>query len=263
MFQDFSEAGLPKTFSFFERISQMSFSLKQISLILLLFIISAGPCDADGQKRDDTIKVITDYTYRMGDEDSKEKSRALAAFGAKLKAVNLAAKYLTHKGVLEHYEKRQNEIFCLATNEIKVSMIDEKFYQDTNTYYVKVKSEVTIIDFIKAQIRDAELEKKEASFSYSEEMEQPVSKTIDPGEELSRAYRYIRKKQWRPSIIYLHHLGKKYPHWGDVFLAKAIAFYGMDDIDKMTDALKAACTLDNQEACNELLSFSSDSQTLF
>jgi len=237
----------------------MSLSLKQISLFLSLFIIPTWPCGADDQKRDDTIKVITDYEYRIGDKDSKEKSRALGLFGAKLKAVNLAAKYLTHKGVLEHYEKKQSEIFCLTTNEIKVSIIDEKFYQDINSYYVKIKSEVTSIDFIKAQIKDTELEKNESRFSYSEEMEQPVSKVINPGEELSRAYRYIRKEQWRISIIYLDHLEKKYPHWGDVFLAKAIAFYGMDDIDKMVDALKTACSLNNQEACNELLSFSSNS----
>ena len=237
----------------------MLLNLKQISLILLLFIISTWPCRADDQKRDDTIRVITEFTYRPGDKDSKEKSRALALFGAKLKAVNLAAKYLTHKGVLEHYEKKQSEIFSLTTNEIQVSMIDEKFYQDINSYYVKIKSEVTSIDFIKAQIKDTELEKNESRFSYSEEMEQPVSKVINPGEELSRAYRYIRKEQWRISIIYLDHLEKKYPHWGDVFLAKAIAFYGMDDIDKMVDALKTACSLNNQEACNELLSFSSNS----
>ena len=237
----------------------MSLSLKQISLILLLFNISSWPCGADDQKRDNTITVITDYTYRMGDKDSKEKSRALALFGAKLKAVNLAAKYLTHKGVLEHYEKKQSEIFCLTTNEIPVTVIDEKFYQEINSYYVKIKSEVTSIDFIKAQIKDVQLEKNESSFSYSEEMEQPVSKIIDPGEELSRAYRYIRKEQWRISIIYLDHLQKKYPDWGDVFLAKAIAFYGMDQIDKMADALKTACALNNQEACNELLSFSPNS----
>jgi hypothetical protein len=238
----------------------MSLSLKQIGLILLLFIVSTWPCAADEQKKDDTIKVITEYTYRTGDKDSKEKSRALALFGAKLKAVNLAAKYLTHKGVLEHYEKKQGEIFCLTTNQIQVSIIDEKFYRDTNSYYVKIKSELTIIDFIKAQIRDVELEKNESNFSYREEMEQPVSKIIDPGAELSRAYRYIRKEQWRISIIYLDHLEKKYPHWGDIFLAKAIAFYAMHQIDKMVDALKTSCSLNNQEACDELLSFSSNSK---
>ena len=237
----------------------MSRSLKQISLLFLLVIISTRPCGAGDQKREDTIKITTHFTYRMENKASKEKSRALGLFGAKIKAVNLAAKYLTHKGVLEHYEKKQSEVFCLTTNEIKVSIIDEKFYQDANTYYVKITSEVTIIDFIKAQIKDSELDKIESSFSYNKEMEQPVSKIINPGEELSRAYRYIRKEQWRISIIYLDHLERKYPHWGEVFLAKAIAFFGMDDIDKMVDALKTACSLNNQEACNELLSFSSNS----
>ena len=108
----------------------MSLSLKQTSLALLLFIISTIPCGADDQKEDDAIKVVTDFTYIMGDKDSKEKSRALAFFGAKLKAVNLAAKYLTHKGVLEHYEKKQSEIFCLTTNEIQVSIIDERFQKN-------------------------------------------------------------------------------------------------------------------------------------
>jgi hypothetical protein len=237
----------------------MSCSLKPISLLLLLAIISTRPCSAGDLKREATIKVMTDFTYRMGNKDSKEQSRILGLFGAKLKAVNLSAKYLTHKGVLDHYEKKQREVFCLTTNEIKVSIIDEKYYQDTNLYYVQIKSEVTSIDFIKAQIKDSELDKSESSFSYSEEMEQPVSKMINPGEALSRAYRYIRKEQWRISIIYLDHLEKKYPHWGEIFLAKAIAFFGMDDIDKMVDALKTACSLNNQEACNELLSFSSNS----
>jgi hypothetical protein len=237
----------------------MPYSLKQTTLLFFLVIISVGVCSADDQKREDSIKVITDYTYRMKNNDSKEKSRALGFFGAKLKAVRLAAKYLTHKGLLEHYEKKQSEIFCLATNEINVSIIDEKFNPDTNSYYLKIKSEMTSIDFIKAQIKNSELDKNETRFLFSKEMEQPISKIINPGEELSKAYRYIRKKQWRISIIYLDHLEKKYPHWGDVFLAKGIAFFGMDDIDKMLDALKTACVLDNQEACDELLSFSSNS----
>ena len=123
----------------------MSNYLKQIGLLFLLVIISTRLCGADDQKREDTIKVITDFTYKMGNKDSKEKSKALGLFGAKLKAVNLAAKYLTHKGVLAHYEKKQSEIFYLTANEINASIIDENFYQDTNSYYVKIKSEVTSI----------------------------------------------------------------------------------------------------------------------
>lgn len=231
----------------------MFFSLKNTCLFLLLFIVPTWPCSADNHKREDIIKLTTDYTYKMADKNSKEKSRALALLGAKLKAVNLAAKYLTHKGLLEHYEKKQSEIFYLTTNEISVSIIDEKFYQ--GTYYVKIDSEITSIDFIRSQIKDVELDHKESNFSYSQEMEQPVSDVIDPGEELSRAYRYIRKGKWRISIIYLGHLEKKYPYWGDIFLAKAIALYGMDATDEMADALKTACSLNNQEACDELQSF--------
>lgn len=237
----------------------MSLSLKKISLFFLLVIVSSRPCGADDQKKDDTIKVINEHSYLMGVKDSKEKVRALALFGAKLKAVSLAAKYLTHKGLLEHYEKKQSEIFCLATSEIKVTIIDETFDQKTNSYAVKINSEITSLDFIKAQIKDFDFERRESKFSYSQEMEQPVSKGIDPGNELSRAYRYIRQEQWRIAIIYLDHLEKKYPHWGDVFLAKAIAFYGMDNDAKMADALKTACSLGNQEACNESLSFFSNS----
>jgi hypothetical protein len=239
--------------------SKIYLNLKKFSLVVLLVIMSTRPCVAGDQKEDDTIKVITEYSYRLEGKDKKEKARALALFGAKLKAVNLAAKYLIHKGLLEHYEKKQSEIFCLTTNEITVSMMDEKFDRETNSYAVKINSEITSLDFIKAQIKDLEFEKKESNFSYSQEMEQPVSKSIDPGKELSRAYRYIRQEQWRIAIIYLDHLEKKYPYWGDIFLAKAIAFYGMDDTVKMAEALKAACSLDNQEACNESLSFFSNS----
>jgi hypothetical protein len=234
----------------------MPSSLKKINLILLVFMLTALPCNADGPKSDCAIETITEHQYRGGDEDSKEKSRAIALFDAKLKAVSLAAKYLMHKGLLEHYGKRQSEVFCLTTDEITVSIVYEKFDQETRLYDVKIKSEVTSLDFIKAQNKDAGLEKIESAFSYSEEMEQPVSEAIEPAKELSRAYRYIGKEQWRIAIIYLNRLQKKYPRWGDIFLAKAIAFFGMDDIDNMVDALKSACSLNNRQACQELAGFS-------
>lgn len=237
----------------------MSALFKPIRLISLIVILGTMPCSAgDPARYDDILEVVTEFTYEMGDNEAKGKARALTLFGAKIKAVSLAAKYLTHKGLLEHFGKKQNEVFCLATKEIESSIINEKFNRAENFYYLKIKSEVTSIDFIKAQNRDAELERKESGFSYSMEMEQPLSEDIDPGEELSRAYRYIRKKQWRISIIYLHHLEKKYPRWGEVFLAEAVAYYGTDNIDKMVEALDKACSLNNQEACKELQSFSTN-----
>ena len=93
---------------------------------------------------------------------------------------------------------------------------------------------------------------EEIGFSFQEEMAQHVDTVIDPARELSRAYRYIRKRHWRIAIIYLDHLDKKYPNWGEIFLAKAIAFYGIHDIERMMDALKTSCHLGNQEACEDL-----------
>jgi hypothetical protein len=73
--------------------------------------------------------------------------------------------------------------------------------------------------------------------------------TIAPARELSRAYRYIRKHHWRMAIIYLDHLEKKYPHWGTLFLAKAMAYLGMHETDRAISALSSACYLGDQEAC--------------
>ncbi len=234
----------------------MPLCFKRISLLLFVLLWTAL-CAAE-DRASNTIEVTTEFTQKSAASESKDKARALALFGAKIKAVNLAAKYLTHKGLLEHYGNKQGEVFCLVANEIKASIDDEKFNRNTNSYYIRIKSKVTIADFIRAQNRDAVLGENESNFSFTREMEQPASKDIDPGVELSRAYRTIRQKHWRISVIYLHHLEKKYPLWGEVFLAKAIVFYGMDDTEKMIAALKAACSLNNQEACHELQSFSAE-----
>ena len=186
----------------------MEFNIKRMGLFLLIIVLYSTPCMSDDDHRDDTITLITDFTYNMRKGDSKEISKALALYGAKSKAVLLSAKYLTHKGLLEHYGNKQKEIFCLATDEIEVSIIDEKYNEKTSAYYVKIKTEVRSTDFIQAEIKNLEMEKKEWKLSYSEEMGQYVSQTIDPGQELSRAYRHIRKRQWRIAVIYLNHLGK-------------------------------------------------------
>ena len=197
---------------------------------------------------------IIEFSYNLRKGDYKKLERELALFGAKQKAVVLSAKYLTHKGLLEHYGKKQIEIFCLTTDKIGISVIDEKFYEKRNAYYVKIKADVKNSDFIHAEITNLELEKEELKFSYKEEMEQHVLKPIKPGQELSRAYRYIRKGEWRIAIIYLDHLEKKYPNWGDIYHAKAIAYYSIHDIINMIDSLKKACYFDDQDACEDLKS---------
>ena len=220
-------------------------------LIVLGFSTTAV---AENHKRDDLIQINSEYSYHSGRGDSQEKAKSLALFGAKIKAVKLAAKYLTHKGLLKHYEERANEVYCLVTDEISATILDEDFNRDEESFYVKIKSEITSVDFIKAEIRDLELSNQESHFTYKKEMEQQIGQDIDPGKDLSRAYRYIRNRQWRIAVIYLNHLEKKYPYWSDTYFAKAIAYYGMNDKERMALALKAACSFKKEEACEELRS---------
>ncbi|MFC1858259.1 hypothetical protein ACFL9U_09570 [Thermodesulfobacteriota bacterium] len=234
----------------------MGLNIKATSLLLLIILLFPRPGMSFDKDRNSKLYLITDFSYNIGKGDSKETSQALALFGAKSKAVALSAKYLTHKGLLEHYGKKQGEIFCLAVNEIEVSIIEEKFHKKRAVYYVKIKTKMSSTDFIQAEIKNLELEKAELKFSYAEQMEQYVSQDVAPGRELSRAYRYIRKGQWRIAIIYLDHLEKKYPNWGDIFFAKAIGFYSSHQTSAMIDALKAACSFNHQEACSDLQSLS-------
>jgi tetratricopeptide (TPR) repeat protein len=231
---------------------------KHLALLVLLIVLWTTSGMAAGTPQGDSIAVVTDFTYHRGETDSGAKAKALALFGAKLKAVKLAAKYLTHKGLLEHYGKKENEIFCLAVGTIPADVLHERGNDQQDTYSVEIRSIIRNVDFIRAQIEDLEAEKKEAHFAYRREMEQPVMPGIEPGRELSRAYRYIRQQEWRIAIIYLDHLEKKYPSWGDLYLAKAVALYGINDREGMHAALKKACRLDSQEACRELQSFSSE-----
>lgn len=234
--------------------------MRSIFLSSILIVMSASSCGAGEVQWSDTIPLMTTFTQQTGPEDPPTKAKALAFFGARQEAVRTAAKYLTHKGLLEHYGSKESEIFCLVVNEIDAEIVEAQHHPQNQTYTVKVRTSITIVDFIRAQIKDLEMEKQEAAFPYSMEMEQPIMAVVDPAVELSRAYRYIRKQQWRIAIIYLDHLEKKYPLWGELFLAKAIALYGMNDTAQMTTVLRKACQLNNQEACQELRSLASDTR---
>jgi len=250
-------SGCHAVFGLHWRNSAMPSPVKCLLPALLLIALWAAGCPAGASPEGDSITVVTDFSYHRGVTDSVSKAKALALFGARYTAVQLAAKYLTHKGLLEHYEKKQNEIFCLAAHTIQAEVLEDKAKDSRQTYYVKIRSKISNVDFIRAHIEDLESEKQEARFPFSREMEQPVMPGIEPGRELSRAYRYIRQQEWRIAIIYLDHLEKKYPAWGDLYLAKAVAFYGLNDHEEMVGVLKNACRLNNQEACRELQSFSS------
>lgn len=221
-------------------------------LLLMAILVIPTLCFSKGNKSDDTLTLVTDFAYKIGPGDSKEKYVPLALYGAKSKAVVLSAKYLADKGLLADFGEKQREIFCLAADEVQTTVIDERYVEPKKAYYVKIRSTPTITDFIKAEIKNSELDRKERSFSWQEEMDQHVDTSIDPAQELSRAYRYIRNRQWRIAIIYLDHLEKKYPNWAELYLAKATGFSAMHDIERVREALTTSCSLGNQGACKDL-----------
>jgi len=230
----------------------MGLKVKRIGWVLAVLLLSVGVAAPADPQWSEAISLVTTFTYRGGADELPPKARALTLFGANHEAVLTAAEVLASKGLLEHYGEKADEIYCLAADEIEAAIIEEHYDPRKHTYFVRVRSHSTVADFIRAQIKDAEMDKQEAAFPFSREMEQPLIAGIHPAVELSRAYRHIRRRRWRIAIIYLDHLEKKYPYWGEMFLARAMAFRGMHRMEHMAEALKQACVVDNQEACRKL-----------
>jgi hypothetical protein len=175
-------------------------------------------------------------------------------FNAKRKAVDLAGRYLLRKDVIKRYELNRDEIYSLAAREIPAEILEEKWETigKTPEYRVRIRSRIQPSDFVKAEIEDAKQAKKEANESYQEEMEQKVSAEIDPGREIAKAYRLLREKKWRITMIYLNHLAKKYPNWDSIYMAQAITHYILHEPVFMKKALNKACRLGNDTACDDL-----------
>jgi tetratricopeptide (TPR) repeat protein len=119
---------------------------------------------------------------------------------------------------------------------------------------INIQSRGSLADYVKAEIKDAELEKTEMAFTWREEMEPVLSTPLEPGLELSRAYRYIRSRHWRKAIIYMDHLEQKYPNWNDLFFAKALAFEGMHEMPQALRAYAKACERGHRQACTKVSS---------
>lgn len=199
-------------------------------------------------------EIVSESIYVISPSDSAEIYEALCLFNAKYKAVALTAKYLKHIGAMKDYGNQKNEMYCLVADNLKFSTIEKKLLGHKK-YYVKIKTTLGLSDFMRAEIKDISLEQREHNFSWQEEMGQYVYKTIAPGEEISRAYRYLRKKEWRMAIIYLNHLQKKYPNWQQIYSAKAIGYCAENKPEAMKKSLKASCSLGDKEACEDLKGF--------
>ncbi len=234
---------------------KMKMKLKTATILFFTLVLVAshpGMSDADANSIVDEMQAVTSFSYHAGPGDSRQTARALALYGAKYESVLLSADHLAGRGLLKNYADRQMEIFCLVVDKLQYSMLDDSFSEKDRIALTKIKSSVSLDDFVRAEIRNAEFEKAEANFTLQEEMEPVVPPAIAPALELSRAYRYIRRHHWRMAIIYLDHLEKKYPHWGALFTAKSTAYLGMHETERAISALSSACYLGDQEACLKL-----------
>jgi hypothetical protein len=225
-----------------------------MAALLVLFSISGVASAAEEEDDDDIFEIETEGSYRMAIGSSVDLAKKVALFTAKRKAVDLAGRYLSRKNLIETYELNKDEIYSLAARELQAEILEEKRETagKTSTYRLRIRSRIQASDFVKAEIEDNKQEQKEAQESYQEEMEQPISAEIDPGRDIAKAYRLMREKKWRITMIYLNHLEKKYPNWDNIYMAQAITHYILHEPVFMKKALNEACRLGNKTACDDL-----------
>ena len=221
-----------------------------LAALLLFFSINGVASEAE----DDVFAIEAEGSYRMEAGSPVDLAKKVAFFTAKRKAADLAGRFLSRKSLIETYELNRDEIYSLAAREIQAEILEEK--QETvgknSTYRLRIRARVQASDFIKAEMEDTKQEKKEAKESFREEMEQRISAEIDPGRDIAKAYRLLREKKWRITMIYLNNLKKKYPNWDSIYMAQAIIHYILHEPVFMKKALSEACRLGNNTACDDL-----------
>jgi len=222
-----------------------------IAVALMLFF-STGAVASEPDK--DIFEVETEGSCQFATGSSPDLAKKVAFFNAKKNAVELAGRYLSRSSRIRVYELKKDEIYSLAAREIRAKILEEKRerVKTVLTYRIRIRAQVGASDFIKAEMEDLKLEENEVKESYQEEMEQHISPEIDPGKDIAKAYRLLREKKWRIAVIYLNHLGKKYPNWDSIYMVKAIAHYVLHEPAFMKKSLDKACRLGNPIACDDL-----------
>jgi hypothetical protein len=202
----------------------------------------------------DIVEVESAATYLMAKGESRELARQVALFEARRKAVTLGAKYLSGKGFVDLIESKRQEILCLAAGQIETNVLEEKWVPSNGhlEYMVRIHAIIRDSDFIRAENDNRLMEKEDQAEPFSEKMEPKIRQEYAPGLELAKAYRLLRRRQWRAAIIYLDRLELKYPNWADLSMVKAMGYHAMREPLEMKRALERACALGSQEACLDL-----------
>jgi hypothetical protein len=221
-------------------------------VVFLIFLSGSGFSQDNGNNT--TIELESEGVCLFKKGDSKQITKKLARFNAKKTAVELAGKYFKRKQLVEPYEHKKDEIYCILADEINEDIIKETWTSTglISKCFVRIRVKITPVDFIRAEILNLEYEKKEAKITLRKKMEPTIGKKIEPGHDLAHAYRLLRKAQWRAAVIYLDRLEMKYPNLGEIHLAKSIAYYAMHEIEAVKASLEHACRLGTEEACDDL-----------
>jgi hypothetical protein len=203
---------------------------------------------------EDVVVLETEGTYLEGVGDSKQLAKSLALFEAKRQAVDLAGRYLAKNSLIEVYELKKDEVYNLVAGTVEAEILEEKWQKTAKglKYLIRIRARVSDNEFIKAEMLNRKLEREDLKTSYREEMEPTMPTVIDPGKDIAKAYRLLRRREWRRAMIYLDRLETKYPHWHEIHMAKAIGHYVMHEPLPMKKALQKACGLGNERACADL-----------
>lgn len=205
---------------------------------------------AQSESTVDDIAVATRFTYHAGSSDRPDTARALALFGAKQAAVRQAAERLASEGLLPPYGSQRMAVYCLVADQMAPPTMAASVTADGGMVTAGIRSALSLADFVRADIRNTRLDREERHFDLKDEMEPAVKPDLQPALELSRAYRYLGREDWRKTIIYLDHLQTKYAHWDVLYMVKAAAFQGMHETRLAREAWLAACRLGNHAACS-------------
>ena len=226
--------------------------MRNFVLMFVLYLLLS--VDAATAVENDIFEIETEGIYQIAVGSSVELAKKVALFTAKRKAVELAGRYLSHKNLIKPYELKKDEIYSLAARQIKAEIIEQsqKTVAKVSRYRLRIRTKIHASDFVKAEIEDIKQEKAESTESYQQEMGQPISEKIDPGIDIAKAYRLLREKKWRITMIYLDHLEKKYPNWDSIYMAKAVTHYILNEPVLMRKALNQGCRLGNITACEDL-----------
>lgn len=206
--------------------------------------------------KEDSLELVTEGKFQAQAGTPKKLARQIALFEAKRKAVESAGRYLAGKHLVLSYEQKKEEIYSLVATKIHSKVIDENLETSGNTfnYTIRIRAIIHSSDYIEADILDKQMEIKESREPLKEELEPAITAKIEPGVDISQAYRLLRKERLRPAMIYLDRLEEKYPNWAAIYMAKAMGFYLLHEPSNMKQELIRACKAGNASACDDLKS---------